>query len=376
MTVIPIVCENCGARYRLPETFKSDSAKCKKCGAMIDVAAQRTAFEAGGEPAADSAAKPEEAKPERPSRRGKTRTSSRSSSRSRRSKADQEDESEPRRKSRGSSRGERAASRSSRRGQRGDEEDAEETGRPGRRSARKKESKALMIGSAIGILVVVVAVIIIVMTSGGDEPAKESTAKANSAPQAKDDNTEKADDSGANDGGTEDENAQEPVKAAEEEVAEEKKPAKPKVKKEVTSKEDVFNPSESLDAIEWPDMYDAAHQAHVNELLAAIKDGGFAGTKAKRELETMGHGALVGIINTLRDINYLDSEETMFGYELNRLIESMVGLNTRYRPGEIGSEVVIEDAHWNARTVKAWQTLWDKVRDPEKYKKYIESKGK
>ena len=53
MSLIPIVCANCGAKYRLPETFKSDHAKCKKCGAVIDVAGQR---DVAPEPAAEAAA--------------------------------------------------------------------------------------------------------------------------------------------------------------------------------------------------------------------------------------------------------------------------------------------------------------------------------
>ena len=51
--MIPIVCANCGAKYRLPETFKSDRAKCKACGASIDVASQRESKpdEAAAQPA-------------------------------------------------------------------------------------------------------------------------------------------------------------------------------------------------------------------------------------------------------------------------------------------------------------------------------------
>ena len=38
------VCDNCGAKYRLPASFSGDKAKCKQCGSVIDVAAQK-AFE-------------------------------------------------------------------------------------------------------------------------------------------------------------------------------------------------------------------------------------------------------------------------------------------------------------------------------------------
>ena len=41
-----IVCENCGKKFRLPETFKSPKAKCTQCGSAIDVAGQRAAASA------------------------------------------------------------------------------------------------------------------------------------------------------------------------------------------------------------------------------------------------------------------------------------------------------------------------------------------
>ena len=40
MPVIPIVCVNCGAKYKLPPTFKGTQAKCPKCSSIIDVAKQ------------------------------------------------------------------------------------------------------------------------------------------------------------------------------------------------------------------------------------------------------------------------------------------------------------------------------------------------
>ena len=58
MTVIPITCDNCGAKYKLPPTFKGSQAKCQKCGSVIDVAKQREAAEAGGDAKPAAAAKP------------------------------------------------------------------------------------------------------------------------------------------------------------------------------------------------------------------------------------------------------------------------------------------------------------------------------
>src|SRR5689334_19564063 len=39
--LLQIVCDNCGAKYRLPESFQNATAKCKQCGSQIDVAGQR-----------------------------------------------------------------------------------------------------------------------------------------------------------------------------------------------------------------------------------------------------------------------------------------------------------------------------------------------
>ena|SRR5204863_3929321 len=59
MTAIPIVCDNCGAKYKLPETFSGPQAKCQKCGSAIDVARQR----GGAADAVPAAARPAGARP-------------------------------------------------------------------------------------------------------------------------------------------------------------------------------------------------------------------------------------------------------------------------------------------------------------------------
>jgi len=58
MTAIQITCDNCGAKYRLPENFTGSTSKCQKCGSVIEVAKQRASATspAGATPAA--AAKP------------------------------------------------------------------------------------------------------------------------------------------------------------------------------------------------------------------------------------------------------------------------------------------------------------------------------
>ena len=54
MTALQIHCDNCGAKYRLPENFTGTQSKCQKCGSVIDVAKQRASADspAGAMPAA------------------------------------------------------------------------------------------------------------------------------------------------------------------------------------------------------------------------------------------------------------------------------------------------------------------------------------
>src|SRR5262249_61989221 len=67
MTLLQIVCDNCGAKYRLPETFSGAKAKCKQCNSAIDVAAQRAAAQAPAAAATPAAARPARAgSPARP----------------------------------------------------------------------------------------------------------------------------------------------------------------------------------------------------------------------------------------------------------------------------------------------------------------------
>ena len=65
--LIQIVCDNCGAKYKLPETFTGSQSKCQKCGSVIAVDAQRQqsgAASAAARPAAG--AKPAVARSQAP----------------------------------------------------------------------------------------------------------------------------------------------------------------------------------------------------------------------------------------------------------------------------------------------------------------------
>lgn len=160
MSLTPIECANCGAKYRLPETFQADKAKCKKCGAMIDVAGQKSSPPAAApkrtKPAGATASTASRAKPAR---------------RSRRPQADGDDDAPAKKSSRrsSSSRSQRGSSR------RGEDGEGDESG-SGRREP-KKSNTALIAGSIIGILAIVLVVVIFAM-QGEDEKPTDGTQQA------------------------------------------------------------------------------------------------------------------------------------------------------------------------------------------------------
>jgi hypothetical protein len=366
MSVLQIVCQNCGAKYKLPESFQGDKAKCKACSAVIDVAAQRASggvSAAAPKPAAvkPAGAKPAAARPARaasaarsaPAAKGKTAASAGTGASRRGAGA-------------GTARGARAG------GRRGAAE----------AEPKKKGNPALLIGG----VVVVVAVIVGFLMSGGDapnEPQDTQTAQANQNAQG---NTQAA---GQSTGANANESSSQPSEAApaeatpvaNEEPKEEATPATteptpaeekaaPKAapaKTELTSRGDVYDPK-TLDPLEYPAEVDAALQSEIAELLQDLADGGVSGIRAKGRLEEIGWPALFGIINYLRTIDYFDSDASMTAYELNRLLEAMaVGINVGYRPPQIGEEQPLEDVDWNAKTVKAWIRLPTKYPTPEDF---------
>lgn len=368
MSVLQIVCQNCGAKYKLPESFQGDKAKCKACSAVIDVAAQRAG--SGGSAAAPkpaavkpASAKPAAARPARAASAGRAAPASKSRSAG----------------SAGAGASRRAAGAGAAKG-------ARTSGRRGAAEAdtKKKGNPALLIGG----IVVVVAIVVGFLMSGGDDPkpteqtqtaqgaqnpgenqAEPSSTAAQSTPaEATPAEATPAEATAPAAGASE-----EPTPAATEETTPEKpepkpEPAKPAAgKTELTSRADVYDPK-TLDALEYPAEVSAETQAEIAEALQDLADGGVAGIRAKGRLEEIGWPALFGIINHLRTIDYFDSDASMTAYELNRLLEAMaVGINVGYRPPQIGEEQSLEDVDWNAKTVKAWIRLPTKYPTPEDF---------
>ncbi|MHC5064438.1 MAG: zinc ribbon domain-containing protein [Planctomycetota bacterium] len=415
MAATQIVCTNCGAKYRIPETFKGNRAKCKACGTVIDVAAQRAAEpaqEAGEERPAPAAAKPAAAKPAaarpasaRPASTRSSRTAKKADakpvpSRSRRKPAasDESEDSES-----GTVRRPRRAGASSGSGRGSSRGSARSSSRRGRAAAEEKQgNKAMLIGGAV--LVLALAVVGVIFFMGGDEePAGEKVAGADSETM----NANMADSAAANQAeapaetppgeATEGKPAEgEPVEAAGEEksadpaeasseetkepekAAEPAKETKPARKKgePITDPSQVFNPKTELDPMPWPADVTDEEKAIIDELISDLATGGRAGIEAKKKLEAMGHKPLAAIFNALREKDYMDSFDSMDAWELNKFMETTTkGANVPFRPVNIGEEVPLETADWNARIVKVWVSFVSHYSSAENWDKLMEKRG-
>jgi len=342
MSLIKIVCANCGAQYRLPETFQADKAKCKKCGASIDVAGQRHA------PAAEPAAAASATRSSRRTARG---------------------DGEPTNERRSS----RRAAGGSRRSRRGEDGEAQRD---------PKRKNGVLVWGSIAVLAVIVVVLIFVMQGGGEQAAKADTAGAK--PGADDQAAAGA--AGAlteqpaaetppateADAGKADAEAKEAADTTKDEA-----PAPKPSTHEVKSPEDVFDPQKELQPVAWPDYVTTEDRSLISQLIDDVEAGGSPGIKAKVALENMGHKALAGIVNKLREIDYSDAWESQTAYEFNKLLGTItMGKNAGFKSVDVAEEVTLEKADWNARTAKAWQQLMKDFPTKEAFDAYIAERSK
>lgn len=337
-----IACTNCGAKYKLPDSFQSDKAKCKACGSVIDVAAQRSSDPDSAEKPA--AAKPAAAKAKPATARRATAKASSDKPRRARAAADDGDEAKPKRK--GRTRG---------------------AGRSQRADMPPKKNNSMMIGGSILGIAVIVVVLVFMLGGNGDEPANtESTAKDGGDPKAA--TTENGGptdaDTNSNDTGTpEDASTPNPDDAQPTDAVAEKPktpktiPAKPKPSKDPQSKEEVFDPKRDLEELTWPD--DIADQAEeYNELVQAVADGGFPALRAKESLQEGGRPAVFAIVNRMRQINYFDLYDTMNAFEFTKVLRAMTK-DCYPVPFQMTDEedVPLAIAHKNALSVRDWHRM-------------------
>jgi hypothetical protein len=151
-------------------------------------------------------------------------------------------------------------------------------------------------------------------------------------------------------------------------------PEQPWLVYDITSAEQVFDPEQETLPVPWPKYVTDAERREVEGLLDDVGRGGVAAIKAKTRLRELGHKSLAGIINRLRKVNYTDSVETFYAYELNKLIEGMtILINANFQPVAPGQEVDLRIAHWNAMTVKPWIRFLERYPTAEGFDRLIKS---
>lgn len=376
MTVLQITCDNCGAKYKLPETFDKPQAKCQKCGSVIDVARQRAAT---ANPTTPSAAKPAAAKPAAAARPA-------------------QDRSKPERAAPAAA---SAAARSTRSAKAKDDGEAGGGRRGSRERGEPKEKKGNMLpllGLAAGLLVVVVVIAVMLK---GDEPKKDQAASkdaaktpaataqtpaapapaagtpatppANTPPAKPADAAAKPNDAPAA--------APTPPAPAPTPRASEPVDDTPKVRDPNKPWENMRNPPQGMDQVSdaksfsevaWPDSIDAATKAAVQELAATAKESGGPGMRATNKLKTaeFEFPALFAIVEQLRLLDYRNNDDAMLGLALNKVLEEILfDMNTRYAAVTYDEAISPAKAEWNTQTVKAWIGLLGRYPDAETFRK-------
>lgn len=377
MSVIPITCDNCGAKYKLPPTFKGTQAKCQKCGSAIDVAKQRKAAGAGDSPAA--AAKPAAARPAAAAKPAVDRSKGRAGSGGSKRAAAASSADKPARG--GSSRSRRGAQ----------DDDDEDTPRRGR---EKKKDNTPMIFGGVGLVAIIVVVAVMMM--GGDDEKKGEEAAQTDGAATTDANKPEAnavtpdDDEGTmpDEGTKPDEGAKtdEAAKPAEGDVKKPDAPTPapvdagaPNVPKEPWQKQknppqtmgEVKSAAEMYGEVVWPDSIDAATKAEIMDMVGDLSvSGGIRSIRAKAKLVDAGYPGLFGILTALQKLDYKQAGDGAFGFELNKAIEDITGgLNARYAAVQADENMHPAKALWNTKTVKAWMVTFAKWPDDDAFKK-------
>lgn len=401
MTVIPITCDNCGAKYKLPPTFKGSQAKCQKCGSVIDVAKQReSAGDGDASPAAG--AKPAKARPAAAAKPAVDRSKSRAkpATGGRKAAAAAKDD------------GGKPARASSSRSRRGAKDD-DDGGDSPRRGREKKKDNTPMILGGVG-LVAILVVVAVLMMKGDDKKDSNENAEANKTAKA-DPNVEGGAEGGAKAATAADANANsgdtlKPADAGDpaatgDKPGDAKKPdempapdaGKPEAtkpadagapmpsdldptrKKERWEKQrnpartmgDVRSAADQYGEVQWPDSIDAATKTEVMGLVENLDPlGGISSTRAKNKLVKMGYPGLFGILERLRTLDYTQPDDGLYGFELNKALENMTGgMTASYQPVQAGEEMHPAKAQWNTKNVGAWMKAFKGWPDAAAFKK-------
>lgn len=369
MSTIQIACDNCGAKYKLPETFTSPRAKCQKCGSMIDVATQRDQAESGQ---ATTGAKASAARPAVD--RSKSRPAARQSSRA-------------------TSKASPGGRPSSRRRKRDDGDTEGEAEGRGDRAPKKKDNTPMIFGG-IGLVAIVIVVVVFMM--GGDKDTPETDTDAQKPPTneaAKE--TTKPDDKPSTDTSTSDEGTKPndpaetagdeqpgdggksvegstPVKSAEASAPASKLPKNAPMWMRMKAKTVADVPdAKSFGDVQW-DLIDAAQKEQTLTWAANFADMGIAGRRAEAEMRKKENRyvAVFGLIDYLRTLDYNEPTDTMAAYAANRFLTDITdGLQTGLVAAELDESIDPRKAEWNSKTVKTWLKFFKSYPDEASFQK-------
>ena len=389
---IQIICANCGAKYKLPTDFKATSAKCKGCGATIDVAGQIQVAKAPPSAGKPAARKPAVSKPPATSR--PTATSKPASSSRRARGGDSESGSE-----RPTRRGAAAGRRGGAAGRPSDDAGEAEGGRRKRgggskAGGAKKGNPAVLWGSVAAVVAIAVVIVVFALNGGGndkpsgsDETAKNMAAGAGAGQaegsgdaEATNSETSKPEAGGSataasGDGEPETQKPTGEQAGGGDKAEDSKQPDKPAADAatKTIAPSEVFNPS-TLEPLAFPDYVDAAARTEIEELCADLRNGGRAGRNAKRRLEEIGHPALVGVVNAYQKIDFTDPNQALYAFEMNKLLTDAFGagvVSTNFKVTLAGEPIPPETSDWNAKTVNAWRRFWEMYPEKDKWEAMI-----
>ncbi len=406
-----VTCPSCGAKYRIPETFKGSKAACKKCGTVIEIPppgreqAEPAPVPPAGEETPKAPAPEEKAekaeKKERPSRGraragGRTRTGTRGS---RRARAAAEGGGE---EAAGEEGGERP-SRGRRSGRAGRARAGGRGGsrRGGRRRAGGEEEErggnnAMVIG-LVAALVVVAAVVAYFLLSGGEEkkPAPTQTAKAKPEKPKVDAAEAQRQKLLA------EEKARQAKKAAAKPEKTAPKPAPKKTEKtakkpsgqaapqqQKKKKKRIPPPEVDLEHLEPLDFPAGTPDKLKEEIKSLTQDafdvwGGARQNRAINKLIQIGYPAIPIVINKIIKLDYMKKEDVELGQVLFRLLTDMCngqGVEFKGEFDEVEKKDPWDceyDIRWNRSAAYTWYKYWKRFGDTrENWEKHIAFKKK
>ena len=363
-------CSSCGAKYKLPDTFSADQARCKQCDGVVEIGpvvssepapveskpkkregpsmkerllAQRQEDAAKAVPAAKPAKKAAPKPADKPAAKSGVR-SSRSSAPARSRKA------------------------SRRRGADDDDEKKEESGsrkRPARRGRQKKKAPVLPF---------LLALVAFVFVAGGvwymfvrpqpegeqAEPKGDEVAavdgSGNSENATDGTSEETTGDASSTDNGT-------PESSTPDEIEPEDEPEKPKAAaapKDPNSIDltliDDFGPiAECSDA----------RFAELKQLAAEMVDpmSGAAGTRAQIKLEAAGKEAFPVVINIMKKLDLTDEDGFRGGDQCQKTLQHICnGMNAGWWYPDTSPDDYL---YMNKKAIKLWCSTWVRVKDDE-----------